>query len=48
VDQEPRGGSLLLEGHGQVPALLGDPGRVRVGCRSPVDLLVPSSIHIRT
>src|SRR6266568_1227691 len=30
VDQEPRGESLLLEAHGQVPGLLGDPGRVGV------------------
>jgi hypothetical protein len=30
VDQEPRGSSFLLERHGQVPRLLGDPSRV--GC----------------
>src|SRR6266540_4676220 len=34
VDQEPHGPPLLLEGHGQVPALLGDPLRIRVACRS--------------
>jgi len=34
VDQEPYGPPLLLEGHGQVPALLGDPRRIRVACRS--------------
>jgi hypothetical protein len=30
MDQKPGGPSFLLEGHGQVSGLLGDPGRVRV------------------
>ena len=34
MNQEPRGPSLLLESHGQVPSLLGDPGRLGVRCHS--------------
>src|SRR6266542_425459 len=34
VDQEPRGPSLILQSHGEVPGLLGDPSRVGVGRRS--------------
>jgi len=34
VDQEPRGSSFILERHGQVPRLLGDPSRVGVRSHS--------------